>query len=217
MHEILRFSPLLLALVATACHGGDQKAFVDKFAGDPYTGLVKVRINPPGGKAWTQYGKGSARFVEKADGRAQLVVFGAIDNDKGDAGFAIDGTYDASGWKSDVKGVRLEVEPGGEITGGGTVPPQQFQFSGAATDAAFDLMVEIELLEANKNSLPKGTTFQFEYDLSRAKAEVRADNAKAGTARKSGKKCRKIRYEMRPVANIGDGSMSMMQVPICLK
>lgn len=218
MHHIHRFSPLLLLVLATsACQASDKQAFVDKFAGDPYTGFVKVRIDPPGGKAWSQYGEGSARFIDKAGGRAQLVIFGAIDNQKGDAGFAIDGVYDDGGWRSDTNGVRLEVKPGGEIAGGGTVPPQQFRFSGSASDSAFDLVVEIELLEANKNDLPKGTTFQFEYDLSRARADVRADNAKAGAARKSGRKCRKIRYEMRPVANIGEGSMSMMQVPVCLK
>lgn len=221
MRHIHRLSPLLLlALAAGACQARDKQTFIDKFAGEPYTGPVKVRVTPPGGDAWRQYGEGSAHFVKKANGRAQFVVFGAIDDKKGDAGFSTEGVYDASGWwRSDVKGVRLQISPSGEISGGGTIPPQRFRFSGLASDSAIDLTVEIELLQATKKNMPKGTTFRFEYDLSRARADVRADNAKTAAAggKKSGGKCRKIRYEMRPVPSMSGGAMDMIQVPVCVK
>lgn len=225
MRHILRhtlrssFPLLLAALAAGACQARGEQTFIDKFGGEPYTGWVEVDITTPDGETHRRHGKASAHFVEKGKGRAQLVVFGAIDNEKGDASFAPEGVYDASGgWKSDVGGIRLQIGPNGEISGGGTAPPQRFRFSGLMSDSALDLTSEVELLQATDNGMPEGTTFRFEYDLSRADAEARADATKAGAGgggRAKGK-CRKVRWEMRPVA-AAFGEMDMVRVPICLE
>lgn len=221
MRHLHRLSPLLLvALAAGACQARGEQTFIDRFGGEPYTGWVEVDITTPDGETHRRHGKASAHFVEKGKGRAQLVVFGAIDNEKGDASFAPEGVYDAGGgWKSDVGGIRLQIGPSGEISGGGTAPPQRFRFSGLMSDSAMDLTSEVELLQATENGMPKGTTFRFEYDLTRARADVRADNAKPAAAggKKSGGKCREIRYEMRPVPSFTGGPMDMIQVPVCVK
>ncbi|MDH5822017.1 hypothetical protein QFW77_03280 [Luteimonas sp. RD2P54] len=213
----------LLALAVSGCgsdRGPDQgEAFVGTYAGDPYTGFVEVEVRPAGGRAWRQHGEGSAHFVDEGGGKARLVVFGAIDDENGDAGFAIDGAFTDGRWKSETEGVSLEIDRDGRIGGGGTMHPQRFDFSGTATATDFALDVGIELLEDNPQSLPAGSTFRFAYELSRAEpgkdAEQSAGEDEDG--RGGDRKCRRIRYEMRPVANIGDGSMSMIQVPVCLE
>ncbi len=218
-------TPLALAgLIAAGPVGadtGDGKHVVQDYAGEPYTGFIDVRIDPPGGKAWTQYGRGSAHLTDIGDGRARLVVFGAIDDDRGDAGFAVEGRYDDDGWVSRTDNVNLRIDTTGTIVGEGTVPPQHYAFSGAVTASTFDLVVDLELTEATENGLPAGTRFHFTYDLYRGvpnadEGEDLSRNADESAPRKDGK-CRKIRYEMRPVASIGDGTMSMIQVPICIQ
>lgn len=216
---------LMLSLAIGACQGrGDEQPdFITALSGDPYTGFVKVVVRPPSGRTITRWGEGSAHFVKEPGGRARLVVFGAIDDEQGDAGFTVDGSYDAGGWKATANDIRIEVAPGGAISGGGSQHPQAYRFSGKAAESDFELMVELELLEGSPQGMPKGTTFSFDYDLSRARPDADDDatagrTASAGEKGKKGKKkCRKIRYEMRPVASIGDGSMSMMRVPVCLK
>lgn len=197
----------------------DDQDFITALAGEPYTGFLKVVIQPPGGKSRTRWGTGSASFASEQEGHARLVVFGAIDDEGGDAGFAVDGRYDADGWKATANEVRIEVAPDGAITGGGNQHPQAFRFSGKAGQSDFELVVELELLEDSVQGMPKGTTFSFDYDLSRAEPEDEAGvgDKVASNGGKEKKKCRKIRYEMRPVASIGDGSMSMLRVPVCLQ
>lgn len=219
LRRILRSSPLLLAVLAAGtCQAGGEQTFIDKFGGEPYTGWVEVDVITPDGETHRRNGKASAHFVEKGKGRAQFVVFGAIDDQKGDASFVPEGVYDASGgWKSDVEGIRLQISPSGEIGGGGTAPGQRFRFSGLISDSAMELTTEIELLQATENGMPKGTTFRFEYDLSRAGADVRAGDTKAAAGGgKAKRKCREIRWEMRPVA-AAFGEMDMVRVPICLE
>lgn len=201
-----------------ACGSSRGEDFIETYAGEPYTGFVEVRVEPAGGKAWTQHGEGSAQFVGKQGGSTQLVVFGAIDDEDGDAGFTIDGTFEDGRWKSENEGMVLEVARDGRISGGGTIHPQKFEFSGSASETDFDLDVDIELLEGRPGALPAGSRFRFSYALSRAPRREEAAVADAGDdGNGKKKKCRKIRYEMRPVANIGDGSMSMIQVPVCLR
>lgn len=201
----------------TACGSSRGEEFIETYSGEPYTGFVEVRVEPAGGKAWRQHGKGSAHFVGKEGGNAQLVVFGAIDDEDGDAGFAIDGTFEDGHWKSETDEVVLEVARDGRISGGGTIHPQKFGFSGSASETSFNLDVDIELLEGRPGALPAGSRFRFSYELSRAPRQEEDVVADAESHGKGKKKCRKIRYEMRPVANIGDGSMSMIQVPVCLQ
>lgn len=144
-----------------------ERDFIQTFAGEPYMGTLEVRIEPPGRNGWTRYGRGSAHFTDIEDGRAKLVVFGAIDDEQGDAGFAVEGTYGDTGWKSRTDNVVLQLSTTGEIIGEGAIPPQSYRFSGSVSESTFSLDVRIELDEATANGLPPGTTFRFAYDLSR--------------------------------------------------
>jgi len=216
-------SSLLAALSLAACDSkgsGREESAAGILPGDPYTGWLEVEVRPaaPAAKPWRRYGQGSAQLLETGDGKARLVVFGAIDDDDGDAGFALDGEFTAEGWRSDAGPVSLEIDREGRISGGGTLHPQAFSFSGSATPASFSLEVELELLESGSEQVPAGSVFHFSYGLTRATPRAGEESAQAPDGReKADRKCRRIRYEMRPVANIGDGSMSMLRVPVCLK
>lgn len=217
MHERFRLTCLLsLALVAGGCEGREQAPFLQPFVGAPYMGDVTVRITPPGGRSWEQSGRASARIVDEQDGRARLTVFGAIEDEKGDAGFTLDGRQDARGWRSSSDSMTLEIGPDGRISGGGTLAPQRFAFDGRIAPGDFHLVAKVELLARSKGDLPEGTTFEFVYDLSRAAPTPATVDRKPASGDGKDGKCSEIRYEMRPIANIGDGTMSMMQVPICL-
>jgi hypothetical protein len=217
MHERFRLTCLLsLALATGGCEGREQAPFLQPFAGTPYLGDVTVRITPPGGRSWEQSGRASARIVDEHDGRARLTVFGAIQDEKGDAGFTLDGQQDAHGWRSASDSMTLEIGPDGRISGGGTLAPQRFAFDGHIAPGDFHLVAKVELLARSKGNLPEGTTFEFVYDLSRAAPVPTTDQRKPVDSEDKDGKCSEIRYEMRPIANIGDGTMSMMQVPICL-
>ncbi|MDN5782035.1 MAG: hypothetical protein L0H23_08445 [Luteimonas sp.] len=222
MHERFRLTCLLaLALAAGGCDGREPAPLLQPFAGDPYMGDVTVRITPPGGQPWEQSGRASARIVDGPDGRARLTVFGAIEDEKGDAGFTLDGHQDARGWRSDSDSMTLAIDPDGHISGGGTLAPQRFTFDGRIATTDFHLVANVELLARSNGNLPKGTTFEFVYDLSRATPTPTSPTAAQDAAERNDKgdksgKCSEIRYEMRPIANIGDGTMSMLQVPICL-
>lgn len=209
-------------MIAAAGFGtvfADERDFIQIYAGEPYTGSLEVRIEPPGRNGWTRYGRGSAHFTDIEDGRAKLVVFGAIDDEQGDAGFAVEGSYDETGWTSRTDNVVLQLSTTGEIIGEGAVPPQSYQFSGSVSDSTFNLDVRLELAQATANGLPPGTTFRFAYDLSRGEPDKESAGDSRDRNERASRKgtCRKIRYEMRPVASIGDGTMSMIQVPICIQ
>ena len=216
-------SSLLVALAVAACDskgsGRDKPAPIQP--GDPYTGWLEVEVRPAssGGRPWKRYGQGSAQLLDSGDGKARLIVFGAIDDDEGDAGFTLDGEFTAEGWRSAPgKGpVSLEIGRDGRVIGGGTLHPQEFTFSGLLTPTSFTLDVELELLESDSAELPAGSVFNFSYGLSRAMPRAVGDSPDATDQDRTRRKCRRIRYEVRPVANIGEGSISMVRVPVCLK
>lgn len=221
MPERLRLSCLLtLALAASGCQGREA-SFVQPFAGDPYTGEVTVRVRSPDGGSLERSGHASARIVETQGGRARLTVFGAIENEAGDAGFTIEGRQDGQGWQGDTGAVSLRIAPDGSITGQGTIAPQAYSFDGRVSPSDFQLLTRVKLLERSQGDLPAGTVFEFDYDLSRATpsgAETTVADAGTEPAKaRSGEdgQCSQIRYEMRPVADLGDGTMSMIQVPVC--
>lgn len=218
MPKRLRLTCLLSLVLATSGCEGREASFVQPFAGDPYLGDVTVRILSPDGGSLEQSGRASARIEDRGDS-ARLTVFGAIENEAGDAGFTLEGQQDARGWRSESGAVSLRIDPEGRITGGGTLAPQAFSFDGRVSPSALHLVTRIELLARSQGDLPAGTVFEFVYDLSRAAtagpatADGEASREQAGD---DNGQCSEIRYEMRPVASLGEGTMSMMQVPVCV-
>ncbi|WP_143703917.1 MULTISPECIES: hypothetical protein [Luteimonas] len=200
-----------LLLAPAAC--SQDEGFLDRYGDDPYTGPLHVVVK--GAAPLTPWkrdrGNGSASFEKTGAGTARLTVFGAIGDDDGDgdAGFSMDGTYDGDSWQADSGDMRLAIDPAGEITGGGVAGAQRYTFSGTVTPGRFDLQVDLEPLPQAGQPPPAASLFTFNYRLRRESADDAGDG--------QGGDCRKIRYEMRPVANIGDGSMSMLNVPVCLE
>jgi hypothetical protein len=214
---IFLFFVFLLIIAVPACSQNipKQPNFLTKYGGDPYMGTVKVTIVKPDGiTAKTDYGEANAHFTEKAKGQAQMVLFGAIRDKKGDAGFVIDGPYKGATWKSDSKGVVLEVDSNGRFSGGGELRTQKFAFAGTMSGGYIDFVLRITELEKTAGGYPAGTTFVFIYSLSRSKQDiVTADNKSGSTTSK--KKCKKIVWKTRYIGHF-DGSGSTVRVPVCM-
>lgn len=221
---------VLLSALTIACWGDERGNFIGKYAAKPYLGPVDVRITvPPGSGApgSDDHGSGSALFTDNGNGSARFVVVGNIREDS-DAGFAVDGRYDATGWHSQVGDVRLDIDRNGTITGGGRSPPYLLRFSGGVTEMKVDLTVDLELLTASARGFPAGTKFKFDYQLSRFEPDAtdRGANASAststrprvsaGSAKSAGGGCKKIGYRLKPVPNLSGGSMGMVRVPKCI-
>ncbi|NZA26795.1 hypothetical protein H0E84_10405 [Luteimonas sp. SJ-92] len=211
----MRRSMALLALVfLAACGTSIGSETLGPYAGDPYIGAVQVRIVPPDGSPIRDTGTASAQIVDEGEGRARLILVGNI-KENADAGFAIDGVYDASGWRAEADGVQLRIGADGAISGGGAAPPQRFRFEGAVTRGVFELETELELLERNGN-LPAGTKFVFSYRLQRAAAGEQ-DAASAPRTSAGREDCKRIVWRTRHIAGFGGGPMQMIQVPECVR
>lgn len=202
----------IIVLAPAAC--GQDDGFIAAYGGDPYTGSVRVVVDSdaaPGG-AMRRRGDGSAQFERTGPGEARLVVFGALDD--GDAGFSMVGAHDGSGWRANAGAIRLSIDEAGKLSGGGVSGAQRYTLSGTVTSGKFDLKVELEPMPQAGQPAPAARLFTFNYRLRR---EADDESAAGGRDTAAGGRCRKIRYEMRPVASMGDGSMSMLNVPVCLK
>ncbi|MEN1941253.1 hypothetical protein WCE41_08965 [Luteimonas sp. MJ246] len=212
MRHVTSCLPFALALAAGACHGGGEPA--SPFPATPYEGRVDVKVSPPGGTAYDERGKGTARFNPDGRGGIQLSVIGAIVDPRGDAGLEIDGKATRNGgWSGARDGIRVDIDRHGHITGGGVAAPQQFTISGDVSPSSFDLVVVIELLDANAGGLPRGTRLRFTYDLDQpgqAPSRTVAPAPRAGL-----KDCKKVAYEVRPVADPSGGTLVMRRMPVC--
>lgn len=184
----------------------DEETFLKVYGGTPYMGTVQVDIILPNGSyAKTDYGNGSAHFVDAGKGKVKMIVFGAISDKKGDAGFAVDGLAKQKTWKSESDSIQLNVDEKGIISGGGRSYPQQFMFSGKIGDTRLELLTEIKTLKATDKGSPVGTTFKFRYVLRRDIAN------KSGTK----KPCKKIIWRSQYVGNF-DGTGTTVRVPECV-
>lgn len=209
LHYIVAF---LLLSGPVACSGQSAKnkkeapAFIRTYGGDPYMGTVQVDIiRPDGSYASTDYGEGSAYFVDSGRGKAKLVVFGAIKDKKGDAGFTIDGIYQEKTWKGKSDSVLLEIGETGKLTGTAASYPQQFQFTGSITNVRLELQTRVKMLQRTTGGHPPGTTFLFRYVLRR---DVNSQPA-------AKKKCNRIVWRTQYVANF-DGSATIVRIPECV-
>lgn len=148
------------------------------------------------------YGSATARFDALPDGRTRLTLSGTIQQE-GDAGVSVTGRYGPDGFRSDGKAITLSIDPEGRITGGGMEDGQSYTFSGRIS--ADELEVQVQNRPVAQTGASSVTGIDFTYSLTNDLAEP------------AGGTCKDIRYEMRPVANIGDGTMSMISVPVCLR
>jgi hypothetical protein len=200
------FSLLILSMTMVSCQKGESQPF----SGDPYMGSVHVRIEADGYKTKRDEGSGSAHFVDSAGKFAKLVVFGAIKDTAGDAGFSLGGVYTEKGWASDAASTRFRIDDKGVISGSGSMPGNKISFSGTATSSNIDLIVKMVSLESTAGGWPAGTLFTFRYLLRRR--SNKQDDGDGGVARNP-KDCKRIRWQMRNIWT--PGGLQMIQVPVC--
>lgn len=206
----LRTAALAMAVAPlSACGADEAQGFMHTLAGDPFMGRVGVGIRPPygsGHEGRRDSGRGSLQIQTTADHSARLIVVGNI-KAPGDAGFVVDGTYDANGWRSTHGDVQIRITPHGTISGGGISHPMRFQFDGKITRDEALLEVDLELLEGSDGGFPPGTHFTFYYVLQRARADAEDEVGN----------CDRIEYRLQNVPNLFDGSMGMVRVPECIR
>lgn len=197
--------PLLVLL--TSSNQADNGTFLQAYGGTPYMGTVQVDIIRPNGTyVKTDFGEASAHFTSADNGKVKMIVFGAISNKKGDAGFAVDGVASRKSWICQSDSVQLKVEENGVISGSGKVYPQQFKFSGKIADTRLELLTEIKTLKPSDNGLPAGTKFIFRYVL-------RRDIVTSSSSSK--RRCKKIEWRPQYVGNF-DGTGQTVRVPVCV-
>ncbi|MFC0717359.1 hypothetical protein [Luteimonas padinae] len=206
-----RLLPFAVALVLGACQGSDASP---RYPSTAYEGRVDVVIDPPGGRAHDERGRGTARFTPASGGAMKLSVIGAISNPDGDAGLLLDGRMTRDGgWSGRMGDVRVDIDGQGRVSGGGVVHPQAYTVTGQVSPASFDMVVVVELLEPNAGGLPRGTKLRFTYDLEQP-------GQAPSTARRRGRRadmenCRNVAYEVRPVPDPAGGTLVMRRMPVC--
>ncbi|WP_119079911.1 hypothetical protein [Chitinophaga alhagiae] len=194
-------------MLVTSSTQQQNNTFLKAYGGTPYMGTVQVDIiRPNGTHVKTDFGDASAHFTSADNGKVKMIVFGAIGNKKGDAGFAVDGVATQKSWKCQSDSIQLSVKENGAIAGSGTVYPQQFTFSGKIADTRLELLTEIKTLKAAENGLPAGTKFTFRYVLRRDIA--------TGTSNTK-RRCKKIEWRPQYVGNF-DGTGQTVRVPVCV-
>jgi hypothetical protein len=194
--------PVVLALAGCA-----EASAQPPYIGSVYAGRVKAEIDMSDLPITRlRYGDATAEFKRTTAGKALLTLTGSI-RDKGDAGFAIEGSYGKSGFRGSGPSIELTIDPAGKISGGGVDNGAEYRFSGTVSGPEMALTVHYRPTAEAQPSTLRG--IEFTYALENETEEKSSE--------KAGKRCREIRYEMRPVANMGEGTMSMMSVPVCLE
>ena len=204
--ERLVFGCLIPLLSILACSGTDKgnQAFLKTYGGNPYMGSVQVDIILPDGKyAHTNYGKGSAQFIGIENNKVKMVLFGAIGNEKGDAGFAVDGSCNKLSWQCKSDSAELAISEQGMISGKAKKSPQDFSFSGKISAVRLEFTTELKT-QQTANGLPAGTKYIFKYVLRR---DVASDG-------KTKNNCKKIVWRPQYIGNL-DGTGTTIQVPHC--
>jgi hypothetical protein len=207
--EKIIISSLLPFLLVIACSGTDKgnEPFLKVYGGNPYMGTVQVDIILPNGKyVHTNYGKGSSQFIRAGKDKVQMILFGAISNEKGDAGFVLDGNCEKLNWQYRSDSAQLRISEQGAISGAGKRFPQQYDFSGKISDVRLELTTELKTLVKSENGYPAGTRFVFKYVLRRDIA-----TASKGTTKGN---CKKIAWRPQYIGNF-DGSGTTVQIPYC--
>ncbi|WP_127127106.1 hypothetical protein [Pseudoflavitalea rhizosphaerae] len=205
--EKLFFTCLFAILLILACSGTDKDdpTFLKTYGGNPYMGSLQVDIILPDGKyAHTNYGKGSAQFIGVENNKARMILFGAISNEKGDAGFTVDGNCNKLNWQCKSDSVQLNISDKGMISGTARRFPQQFNFSGKISDVRLEFTTELKTLQKASGGLPAGTRYVFKYVL-------RREVSGKGTTKSS---CKKIVWKPQYIGNF-DGSGTTVMVPHC--
>ncbi|WP_052310057.1 stalk domain-containing protein [Paenibacillus senegalensis] len=185
-----------------------------------YAGSVEAQTVAPGQTdVEREYGSGSVRFVQEADGRLTFVLHGSV-REEGDASISLTGSQSADGWSSSEP-VEVKIDPSGNIMGGGVTNqglPSQYRitFDGKMLPETLQLRVELEPMNTGDAS------YSFDYDLQRITSvpptDGNSDNTVTEQPDDSGGEntCKRIVWRVQNIANFSGGPMQMIQVPTCV-
>lgn len=209
----MRIMLLAAALVATSLGACAESTPSRDNVADPWLGRLEVGVREAGARrdAQRDRGQGTAYFEPLGKGRSRLVVSGVVEG-KGDMSFTAEGRDTTEGWVADDD-VSLTIDGEGRLRGEGVFNERKVTLDGRVLPKRFALTVDTELLAGNKEALPPGTRFRFDYRLSRDDA----DDTAAGNAQARKLTCRKTTMQPRHIANLGGGAMTMIMVPVCVE
>lgn len=218
MALLQRLSGLALVVLSFPACGEAEPAFLA--TDDPYVGTLDVRATPSNGRpAMRASGEGSIAFKRMGGDRVQLIVHGEVAgvpgqaSGAGNAGFIAEGRAGLDGWRAQTGGIHIDIDAQGRITGGGTVQQDRYMLSGRLMGSQGTLVVAIEPgAAAAAGPSAEISSFRFTYALERR--QMRGDRAPTAAGRGRGS-CPHVVYQPRMIANIGDGAMSTVQVPVC--
>lgn len=183
---------------------------MNAYGGSEYEGRVDTHILLPDGRRHTLWGRGTARLVETAPGKAQLILQSKVIDDESGAEIKLDGSYDASGWRSDASDLDVSISPDGRISGGGNSGGQTFTFSGEFS-AGRALLETTVHMDSATSGLPAGSTLTHDYRLQRDAPRTAASESESA----DGRRCKRMGMRNVVIAGLGGAAMSMATVPEC--
>lgn len=115
------------------------------------------------------------------------------------------------GWSGDDQGIRLRIDPRGAVSGGGRKGEFDFDVSGRISPRRAVLRVQVDATAAAPKAVA-GMRHVHQYALDR---DTPGAEKQAAARRGSDRKCRKIRWKLKPVMNHADGTLDSVRVPVC--
>ena len=210
---------LILGIIAVLAGGCKREkdtelTFISKFGGEPYVGNVKAAIEVPGESGRQEYGRASLQLLDSTSNIVRLILFGAIDNEDGqagDVGFVLDGTATNTEWSFQKDPMQLKIDGNGSVSGAMETTDERYTYSGTISPTEFRIETVVERLTPTQGGYPAGTIFRFEHTGKREDPNA----PPTGDGGDGGGGCKEVRWELRNVWNPGGGAMSLVRVPVC--
>lgn len=201
---------IILTIAFVSCKSeNNSSAQSTLFSGEPYTGTVKVKIEPPQANSTTYTGRGSLHFVDNGD-IVRLILSGVISNgdtEAGDAGFILDGAINQSAWSFKYQDMQFAISKNGQVSGSNTTPREKYLFNGTLSPTKFNMEVVVDMLDETDGGYPAGTIFRYNYSFVRSDPKNEQPSSNGA--------CKNIRWEMRNIWSPGGNGMIMVRVPVC--
>ncbi len=187
-------------------------AFADvmsEYGGGEYEGRVDTHVFLPDGRKHTLWGRGTARLVETAPGKAQLILKSKVIDDDSGAEIKLDGSYGDDGWQTDSGDLNVTISPDGRVSGGGKSEGQTLELSGEFS-AGRALLASTIHLDSSSSGLPAGSKITHDYRLQRDAPRTAASSEPA-----DGRRCKRMGMRTVAIAGLGGAAMTMASVPEC--
>lgn len=197
-----------------------EASLVDMLAADAaaYRGRRSLVVLSPSPASIQNAGRGgeSAARLFFAPVRDGSVTLHLADTDRAPFRLRIEASGQREpdgGWSGNDQGIRLRIDPRGAVSGGGRKGEFDFDVSGRISPRRAVLRIQVDAITAAPKAVA-GMRHVHQYALDRDTpgAEKRAS---AAARRDPDRKCRKIRWKLKPVMNHADGTLDSVRVPVC--